>query len=167
MHWCAFSPVGTQRAFPNCPEPEKMEIKSKRQLQLIKLSRQLEIGWNPVGFLRPPSGISGAVWAGRFLVSVAGDVSVVTVTSGFWGVHGTDVTTKTQVLSHARFFIEILSFNLKKNKKHFVHDWTLLFFSTYMLSLFFPSSPKPGLNIVFWVMGKSHVPRNLGYLFGL
>lgn len=43
-----------------------MEIKSKRQLQLITLSRQLEIGWNPVGFLRPPSAISGGVWAGKF-----------------------------------------------------------------------------------------------------
>lgn len=45
------------------------------------------------------------------LVSVAGDVSVVIVTSGCWAVHGTDVTTKTQVLCHGKFFVEILSFN--------------------------------------------------------
>lgn len=36
------------------------------------------------------------------LVAVVGDVSVVTVTSGCWAVHGTDVTTETQLLSQDR-----------------------------------------------------------------
>lgn len=43
------------------------------------------------------------------LVAVVGAVSVVPVTSGCWAVHGTDVTTKTQLLSHGKFLIEVLS----------------------------------------------------------
>lgn len=49
------------------------------------------------------------------LVAVVGDVSVVTVTSGCWAVHGTDATTKTQLLFYCKFFTEVLSFDLKKN----------------------------------------------------
>lgn len=43
------------------------------------------------------------------LVAVVGAVSVVPVTSGCWAVHGTDVTTKTQLLSHGKFLIKVLS----------------------------------------------------------
>lgn len=64
------------------------------------------------------------------LVAVVGDVSVVTVTSGCWAVHDTDVTTETQLLSHGKFVIEVLSVDLKKKtnqkkpppQKNFVHD---------------------------------------------
>lgn len=51
------------------------------------------------------------------LVAMVGDVSVVTVTSGCWAVHGTAVTTETQLLSHGKFVIEVLSVDLKNTSK--------------------------------------------------
>lgn len=125
-----------------------MEIKSKRQLQLITLSWQLEIGWNPVGFLRPPSAISGAVWAGRFGVCgwrcLSCDCHLWLLGCAWHRCHHQNTAIVSWQILHRNFEFQFKNKQTNNLKRHFVHDWTLLFFSHLHT---FPISSHPHQNL--------------------